>query len=88
MYAFIYGGIQHDKYDVAKYNRKNAPSPEAQRRNHLIGTLCAVIMLVATAIYVGLGLALDLWRSAVWVFAVGGILCAIAAVVLSPRDEA
>ncbi len=87
VWSFIYGGIQHDKYDIAKYNRENDPSPEAKRRNDLIGKVCAVVMLLATAVYVGLGLSLDLWKTAWWVFAVGGILCAVAAVILSPREE-
>jgi len=87
VWSFTYGGIQHDKYDIAKYNRKNNPSPEAKRRNALIGTICGVIMLLAAAVYVGLGLALDLWGKAWWVFAVGGVLCGAAAVALSPREE-
>lgn len=87
VWSFIYGGIQHDKYDVEKYNRENNPSPEAKRRNDLVGTVCAVIMLLATAVYVGLGLALYMWKTAWWVFAVGGILCAVAAVVLGPKEE-
>lgn len=87
VWSFIYGGILHDKYDVAKYNRENNPSPEARRKNALVSTACAVIMLLATAIYVGLGLALDLWKTAWWVFAVGGILCGVTAVVLGPKEE-
>lgn len=87
VWSFVYGGIQRDKYDVAKYNRENNPSPEAKRRKAQIHTVCAVIMLLATAIYVGLGLALDLWKKAWWMFAVGGILCAVANVILSPRVE-
>lgn len=87
VWSFIYGGIMHDKFDVEKYNRENDPSPEAKRRNSLVSTVCAVIMLLATAVYVGLGLALDLWGTAWWVFAVGGILCAVAAVVLGPKEE-
>lgn len=85
--AFIYGGIQRDKYDVEKYNRENNPSPAVRRRRALIGTVCGVLMLLATALYVALGMTLDLWRSAVWIFAVGGILCAVAAVILTPRQE-
>ena len=87
VWSFIYGGIMHDKYDVAKYNRENNPTPEARRRRELTGTVCAVIMLLATAVYVGLGLALYMWKTAWWVFAVGGILCGAAAVVLGPKDE-
>lgn len=87
-WSFIYGGIQHDKYDIAKYNRTNDPSPEAKRRNALVSTVCAVVMLLAAAVYVGLGLALDLWKTAWWVFAVGGVLCAVAAVALGPKEDA
>jgi len=36
---------------------------------------------------VGLGLALYMWGTAWWVFAVGGILCGVAAVALGPREE-
>ena len=50
VWSFIYGGIQHDKYDVAKYNRENNPSPESRRKRALAGTVCAVIMLLAAAV--------------------------------------
>lgn len=85
VWSFIYGGIQRDKYDIDRYNRKNNPSPEVRRRNALIGTVCGVLMLLAAAVYVGLGLALDLWRTAWWIFPVAGILCGAASVVLDPR---
>lgn len=85
---FVYAGIQEDKYKVWKYNRDNNPTPEAKKRLNLIGTVCAVIMLLATAVYVGLGLALDLWKTAWWVFAVAGILCSVVHIVLDPyRNE-
>ena len=84
VFSFVYGAIQEDKYKIWKYNRDNNPTPEAKRRLNLIGTIQAAMMLLATAIYVGLGLALDLWRTAWWVFAVGGILCGVVSVVLDP----
>ncbi len=82
--SFIYGGIQEDKYKIWKYNRHNTPTPEAKKRLDLIGTACAVLMTLSAAVYVGLGLALDLWRTAWWIFAVGGILCGVIAIVLNP----
>ena len=46
------------------------------------------VMLLATAVYVRLGLALDLWSRAWWVFAVAGILCGVVCIVLNPyKDE-
>lgn len=82
--AFIYAGMQDEKYKVWKYNRDNAPTPEAKKRLNLIGSLCGVIMLLATAVYVGLGLTQALWDTAWWVFPVGGILCGVVSVALNP----
>ena len=84
VFSFIYGGMQEDKYKIWKYNRDNNPDPEAKRRLDLIGAACGVIMLLATAVYVGLGLTRNTWGTAWWVFAVGGILCGVVSVALNP----
>lgn len=86
--SFIYAGIQEDKYKIDEYNRDNNPTPEVKKRKGLINTICAALMVLATAVYVGLGLALNLWDRAWWVFAVAGILCAVVCIVLNPyKDE-
>lgn len=87
MTALVYAGIQEEKYKIDKYNRDNSPTPEAQKRLNLIGTICGVIMTLTAALYVGLGLALGLWRTAWWVFAVAGILCAVVYIVLNPYKD-
>ena len=86
--AFVYAGIQEEKYKIDEYNRDNNPTPEVKKRKGLINTICGTLMVTTTALYVGLGLALDLWRTAWWVFAVAGILCAVVHIVLDPyKDE-
>ena len=86
--AFVYAGFQEEKYKIDEYNRDNNPTPEVKKRKGLINTICGTLMVTTTALYVGLGLALDLWRTAWWVFAVAGILCAVVHIVLNPyRDE-
>ena len=86
--AFVYAGLQEEKYKIDEYNRDNNPTPEVKKRKGLINTICGTLMVTTTALYVGLGLALDLWRTAWWVFAVAGILCAVVHIVLNPyRDE-
>ena len=80
--SFIHAGIMDDKYKIEKYNRQNNPTPEEQKKEDLTGTVCACIMLIATAIYVGLGFTKSLWSTAWWVFPVGGILCGVASVIL------
>ena len=82
--SFVYAGINDEKYKIWKYNRDNNPTPEAKRRLNLIGTIQAAMMTVVTAVYVGLGLSLDLWRTTWWIFAVGGILCGLVSIVLNP----
>lgn len=85
--CFVYGGLQDDKYKIEKYNRENTPTPEAKAQLQKIGTVNGVLMLLATAVYVGIGLALDAWNTAWWVFPVGGILCAVVSVALNPYKD-
>lgn len=87
VYSLIYGGMSEDKYNIAKYNRSNTPTEEEKARSRRAGAACGCIMLLATAIYVGLGLSRNMWGTAWWVFAVGGILCGVASLLLGPRDE-
>lgn len=85
--SFIYGGIQNDKYQIWKYNRDNSPAPEAKKRLDLIGSICACLMLLATALYVGLGIKNGSWNTSWWVFPLGGILCAVVSVALDPYRD-
>ena len=84
VFSFVYGGMQEDKYKVWKYNRDNSPDPEAKRRLDLAGAFSGAIMLLATAVYVGLGLTRNAWGTAWWVFPVGGILCGVVHIALNP----
>lgn len=84
--AFIYAGMQCDKYDVDKYNRENNPTPKQKARQNLIACLCGALMTLVTAAYVGLGLAQDQWESFWWLFPVGGILCGVVYIALDPSQ--
>ena len=87
-WSFTYGGIQHDKYNVAKYNRENNPSPEDRARRRRVHTAYRLIILLATALYVGLGMASGGWSLAAVIYPVAGILCGVVKVLLGPkRDE-
>lgn len=85
VFFLIYGGMLEDKYNIPKYNWENNPTPEERAKRRLTGAACAVIMLLSTAVYVGLGLAMNKWEWAPVIYAVGGILCGVAAVILMPR---
>lgn len=85
--GFIYGGMQKGKYNVEGYNRENDPQSPEGRRSRKTGALCGVIMMVATAIYILLGLGWDQWKNAWIVFPVGGVLCAVASGLVTLLDK-
>ena len=87
VWFLVYGGMQEDKYNIARYNWENAPTPEDKAKRRRAVTACAVIMLLATALYLGVGMAKDLWESAAVIYPVGGVLCGVSWVILGPRFE-
>lgn len=83
--VLAWAGIQKSKYDLEAYNRENSPTPAEKKKEALTGAVCGSIMLLATALYVGLA-AIDgspyAWRQLWWLFAVGGIACGAAVLVI------
>lgn len=83
--VLTWAGIQKSKYDLEAYNRGNAPTPAGKKQEAFIGAVCGTIMLAATALYVGLAAADGspyAWRQLWWLFAVGGIACGAAVLVI------
>ena len=87
VWFLIYGGMMANKYNIPEYNWENAPTPEDKAKRRRAGTACAVIMLLATALYLFLGLSYNKWETAAAIYPVGGILCGIAWVLLGPKFE-
>ena len=85
VYFLIYGGMLEDKYNIAKYNRQNNPTPEDRERRRRASTVCAVIMLLATAVFLFLGLTYYRWELAAVIYPVGGVLCGVSWVALGPK---
>lgn len=79
----VYGGLQKEKYDIEAYNKKNNPDKDEKRRNELIGAVCGVIMMIATAVYLILGFGYARWETAPIVYATGGILCGIVVIIIN-----
>ena len=84
-FFLVYGGMLEDKYNIPRYNRQNNPTPEDRERRHRAVTACAVIMLLATAVFVGASMALDQWGLAAVIYPVAGILCGAAWLLLGPK---
>ena len=87
VYFLIYGGMLEDKYNIAKYNRQNNPTPEDRSRLRRATTACSVIMILATAVFLFAGLAYYKWNWAAIIYPVGGVLCGAAWMLLGPRME-
>lgn len=85
VYFIVYGCILEDKYNIPKYNRQNNPTPEDRERRRRFITAAATVMLLATALFLFLGLAYDRWEMAAIIYPVGGVLCGVARVLLGPK---
>lgn len=80
---FVYAGINKDKFDLKRYNLEGSPSYKSKAA--LVGKICGVIMLVATAFYLLVGFLLGWWDMAWVVFPIGGILCGIVGTIFSDK---
>lgn len=80
----VYAGIQKDKYDVNKYNQMNDKKSEVYKKDSLTGSVCGCIMLIATILYLIGGFVFSKWAMpTIVVFAIGGVCCAIAAIIIN-----
>lgn len=87
--AIVYIALLAAKYNVEGYNADNAweTSAEGRKNGRRIGMACGIIMMAATALYVALSAQTDKWGRYWWLFAVGGILCGVASILLNRRKD-
>ncbi len=83
----IYAGTQKEKYNIAGYNHENSQDKEKKEKDALVGKICACIMLLATALFLGLGFTTRLWYMAAPIYAIGGLLCGVVAVIFSKEKK-
>lgn len=98
---FIFFGIRRGMYHVEEYNKENARMLTPRKADKKVGAACGVIMLTATCVFLvwgfwGMpsGMYTGNWRDYVghwgisWIaFPVGGILCAIASILIKAGDH-
>ena len=77
--TLVWAGIQHSKYGFPE-----EPQTPAERR---VGRLWGFAMLAATAVFVGLGLTMDLWDKAWVIYPIAALACAALTVLLKKDDE-
>ncbi len=82
----VYAGIQKDKYDINKYNQMNDKKSEVYKKDSLTGSVCGCIMLIATILYLIGGFVFSKWAMpTIVVFAIGGVCCAIADIIINMK---
>lgn len=84
--VLTYGGIIKDKYNIDKYNKETKVQENKEKNGDLTGKICGVIMLVCTIIAI-IALFVFKWSYFWIIFAVGGLLCGIAAIIFGDRDK-
>ncbi len=83
----VYAGIQKGKYNIDEYNQENNPDEAKKEKDSLVGKICACIMILATAIFLGIGFTIGQWQMAAPIFAIGGLLCGVAAIIFSKDNK-
>ena len=95
-FFFIYGGVVWNEY-VKKvvsqqFVREEEPvvaelMREGREKESLSGRLCGVVMLLATAVFLVLGIVWGLWHPGWLSFVVGGLICGIIGVVCGDKEK-
>lgn len=80
----VYYSTQKDKYDIEKYNQLNDKNSDTYKKSAMTRTVCGCIMLIATILYLIAGFVFNKWgMPSVAVFAISGIGCAIASIIIN-----
>ena len=89
--VLVWACLQKSKYDVEGYNRacrrEFSPTPEEKRLDQTVGAVWGCGMVLATAIYVGLGLAAGLWDWAAVIYPVAALVLAAVTIFLRRRED-
>ena len=86
VYILIRSGVPFGCFTTLLTEAKRTPSE--RKSNNLVGSLCGVIMLAATAIFLYFGFVNSEWHHAPAIYAIGGVLCGIVAVIVNGIESA
>ena len=85
---FVYFGMQKAKYNISEYNKeynKENESHELSKKEIYSDKIQAIIMLIATIIFLLIGFIFELWHPGWVVFPIGGILCGIVSIIFDEK---
>lgn len=73
--TYIYGGMQYYKYDIESYNKEYNKTPSKYDR--ISGAVSGSLMIIATIVFLILGLIFDMWKICWITFPIAALLCGI-----------
>ncbi len=82
---FTYSGMQYSKYNIEDYNKERVY--EKSKNAKLVSTVCGIIMLVTTIVFLLLGFLGNLWEICWIAYVVGGIGCAAVSMIFGRKDN-
>lgn len=83
----VYAGIQKSKYNIDEYNKAHDKNSDVYKKSEKKGRTCGCIMLICSIIYLLFGFLKNGWGMPyIVIFAVGGILCAIASIIIDSKN--
>lgn len=85
--VLVWAGMQKGKYEEPDEARRKRDDPDFARREELTGKAIAVLWLLVVLVYLLWGFFADGWETGWPVFAAGGLLTAIIAVVLEKDGD-
>ncbi len=86
VYLLVRSGVRFGSFTMLLTEAQRTPSE--RKSNTVTGTFCGAIMLIATAIYLYLGFMENKWHYAPGIYAIGGVLCGVVAVIVNGIETA
>ena len=87
VFLYVLAGMIHSKYETDEYNNECIKQgfAEGEYRKKKEGkpgdSICGVIMIIATAVFLLLGFTMNLWHPAWVAFPIGGLLCGAVSII-------
>ncbi len=86
--VIVYASLQKSKYNIDEYNKEHDINSREYKKSEQKSRACGCIMLISTIIYLLFGFIRGGWGMPyVVIFAVGGICCAIASIIINAKNN-
>ncbi|MBE6879943.1 MAG: helix-turn-helix transcriptional regulator [Ruminococcaceae bacterium] len=82
---YIYAGMQYCKYDIESYNKAYNKTPSKYEK--ISGAVSGSLMIIATIIFLILGLVFNMWKICWIAYPVAALLCGVSNLIFDAMDK-